>query len=65
MIDGNDAYDEEHLNASPDLKKLLLSEVDLIRDALAILGVFTDAGLRTGMKFLEHVENEIPLKNDE
>ncbi|MCY1552759.1 hypothetical protein D9M68_891760 [compost metagenome] len=57
--------DEEQMEVSPHLKTLLLSEVDLIRDALSILGVFTDAGLKTGLKFLEDVENDIPLKNDE
>ncbi|WP_367915612.1 hypothetical protein [Leadbetterella sp. DM7] len=65
MIDEKDQYDEEQLNASPHLKKLLLSEVDLIRDALSILGVFTDASLKTGLKLLEDVENDIPLKNHE
>lgn len=57
--------DEEQIEVSPQLKTLLLSEVDLIRDALSVLGVFADAGPRTGLKFLEDVENEIPLKNDE
>ncbi len=61
----NDPYDEEQLSASPDLKKLLLSEVDLIRDTLEIIGVFADASLKTGLKFLEDVETELPLKNDE
>lgn len=56
---------EEPLEVSPQLKTLLMSEVDLIRDVLDIMGVFTDAGLQTGLKFLEDVENNIPLKKDE
>lgn len=56
---------EEPLEVSPQLKTLLMSEVDLIRDVLSIVGVFTDAGLQTGLKFLEDLENNIPAKNDE
>lgn len=54
--------DEEYIEVSPQLKTLLLSEVDLIRDALSIVGVFADAGPRTGLKFLEDVENAIPFE---
>lgn len=57
--------DEDQLEVSPNLKKLLISEVDLIRDAFSIIGVFTEGGLKTGLKFLEDFDNEIPVKKDE
>lgn len=57
--------DEEQLEVSPHLKKLLVSEIDLIRDAMLVLGVFTDGGVKTGLKLLEELNNEIPVKNDE
>ena len=56
---------EEPLEVSPQLKTLLLSEIDLIRDILEIVGLFTDAGLKTGLKFLEDVEPNTSLQQDE
>lgn len=58
--------DEEELEVSPNLKNLLLSEVDLIRDALSILGVFTEGSVQTGLKFLEDLNNNnTPSEKDE
>lgn len=54
--------DEDNLEVSPNLKKLLMSEVDLIRDALAVLEVFTEGAVNTTLKFIEELEHE---KTDE
>jgi hypothetical protein len=56
------AIDEDNLEVSPNLKKLLMSEVDLIRDALAVLEVFTEGAVNTTLKFIEELEHE---KTDE
>jgi hypothetical protein len=56
--------DEDNLQVSPNLKKLLLSEVDLIRDALSILEVFTEGTAKTTLKFIEDLEHETPQDNE-
>ncbi len=56
--------EEDNLQVSPNLKKLLLSEVDLIRDALSILEVFTEGTVKTTLKFIEDIEHETPQDNE-
>lgn len=56
--------EDEKLEVSPNLKKLLLSEVDLIRDTFSVLMVFVEGLPKTGMKFFEDIENEIPIKDE-
>lgn len=55
---------EDDIQVPPNLKKLLLSEVDLIRDAFSVLLVFVEGGIKTGAKFLEELDNTKP-NNDE
>ena len=56
--------EEDNLEVSPNLKKLLLSEVDLIRDALSILEVFTEGTVKTTLNFIEDIEQDKPHDNE-
>lgn len=53
---------EDELEVSPNLKKLLVSEVDFMRDTFSVLLLFLDGAAKTGVKFLEEIENEIQKK---
>ncbi len=50
--------DEENLELSPNLKQLLVTEVDLIRDTFSVLLVFIEGGVKTGIKFIEEINND-------
>ena len=50
---------EEELEISPNLKNILLSEVNLIRDTINIFLVFTEGAAKTAIKFLEKNDNSI------
>lgn len=49
--------DEENIEVSPNLKKILVSEVDLIRDAFSVMLVFVEGAAKAGIRFIETNEN--------
>ena len=52
---------EDDLEVSPNLKKLLVSEVDLMRDTFSVLLLYIDGAAKTSIKFLEEIENDKPI----
>lgn len=50
--------EEEELEISPELKKMLVSELDLIRDTISIAMLFIEGPVKTGLEFLDGIQNE-------
>jgi hypothetical protein len=56
-----DDFDDDNLKAPEALKEMLVSEIELIRDAMTIVNMFVGESMLAGVKYLQEFE---PKKND-
>lgn len=56
-----DDFDDDELKAPEALKEMLVSEIELIRDAMTIVNMFVGEPMLAGVKYLQEFE---PKKND-
>lgn len=56
-----DDFDDDNLKAPEALKEMLVSEIELIRDAMTIVNMFLGENMLAGVKYLQEFE---PKKND-
>lgn len=54
-------FDDDELKAPEALKEMLVSEIELIRDAMTIVNMFVGEPMLAGVKYLQEFE---PKKND-
>lgn len=54
-------FDEDDLKAPEALKEMLVSEIELIRDAMTIVNMFVGEPMLAGVKYLQEFE---PKKNN-
>ncbi|MCP9763607.1 hypothetical protein [Lacihabitans soyangensis] len=56
-----DDFDDDDLMAPEALKEMLVSEIELIRDAMTIVNMFVGEPMLAGVKYLQEFE---PKKNN-
>ncbi len=56
-----DDFDDDDLKAPEALKEMLVSEIELIRDAMTIVNMFVGEPMLAGVKYLQEFE---PKKNN-
>ena len=55
-MSGFENFESQDLKASEALKDMLISEIDLIRDALVIVNMFLGEPMLVGVKYLQEFE---------
>jgi hypothetical protein len=56
-------FDEEDLKAPDALKEMLVSEIELIREAMMIVNMFVGEPMKAGVKYLQEFEpKKTPLE---
>ena len=57
-MSGFENLESQDLKASEALKNMLISEIDLIRDALVIVNMFLGEPMLVGVKYLQEFEQK-------
>jgi hypothetical protein len=63
-MSGFDDFDDPDFKAPDALKEMLVSEIDLIRDAMVLVNMFLGEPLRVGVKYLQEFESKKDSNNE-